>query len=248
MTAADSIAGEGLFQDSPCTSLPILRTHQLASRPRDCKKPIPPRPGFPRWRLCGRPKCCRRCHDLWAWKQAKCLLRSVAVLPPTHFLTLRSVASGRTDEAFSEGIDKFLKALRRRCPDGFEYLMVNEWRKGVRHAHALIRVDEFMPFRALQRAVREAKEMAGLLCSVERVRDVIAVTKYIFKDLADPDEKAELPPAAFPGKIFRPSRGFLTKPFKQLWRDVRKNQPPKLEDGIQLLPRGEGATTSQIGG
>ena len=42
----------------------------------------PPRHGsVPQWRRCGRPKCCRGCRDLWAWKHARCLRRSVAVLP-----------------------------------------------------------------------------------------------------------------------------------------------------------------------
>jgi hypothetical protein len=154
-----------------------------------------------------------------------CLRRSVAILPPTHFLTLHPGAAGTTDKAFSGAITKFLKALRRRSPGKLlEYLVVNEWKDTVRHAHALIRVGGSMSFRAMRRAVREAKVLADVRCSVERVRSVTGAANYLFKHTRRPERKAELAPETFRGKMYTVSKGFLVKPFKELWADVRRDR------------------------
>ena len=99
----------------------------------------------------------------WAWKMAKCLRRSVAVLPPTHFLTLHAGTCGTTDAEFGDAARKFLKALKRRCPGKrLEHLLVNEWCGTVRHAHVLIRTSAPVSKRAMRRIAREARKVAGV--------------------------------------------------------------------------------------
>jgi hypothetical protein len=235
MITANRGAGEGTVPTNPddtrsSTPIPILRTQQLAPpsssvRPAGCRHPIPPCPGAPRWRRCGRPKCCRDCRDLWAWMMAIRLRRSFKTLPPTHFLTLHPGASGATDKAFTKAITKFLKALKRRCPaQQMEYLLVNEWRHGVRHAHVLIRIVHPMSRRAVRQAVRTARDVAGVRCSGARVRNVMGAANYIFKHTKRLERKAELTPAGFRGRMYTVSKGFLTKPFKELWQDVQKTR------------------------
>jgi hypothetical protein len=181
------------------------------TKPAGCKRPYRTGGG---WRRCGRPKCCRGCRDLWGWKQASCLSRSFTTLPPTHFATLRP-RPGATNPAFGEASAKFLRALSRRSP-GLEYLKVNEWRNGVQHAHALLRAQEVS-----RRAVHESRRVAGLRCAVKRVRNPTGAARYVFKHTRRPDRKAELPPAGFRGRLVMASRGFLTKPFHELWSGIR---------------------------
>lgn len=154
---------------------------------------------------------------------AKCVRRSVLVQPPTHFLTLRPGPLVTASKAFARGRVKFLNALKRRLPNKrLEYLVVNEWRNGVPHAHALIRVGGSMPRRKMRRAVREAKGVAGLRVSVRPIRNVMGAANYIFKHTRRPERKAELTPQSFRGRMFTASKGFLTKPFDELWREVKE--------------------------
>ena len=123
-----------------------------------------------------------------------------------------------TNEAFSEAAPKFLQALRYRCPGQiFEYLKVNEWRRAVQYAHVLLRVRG----RISRRAVREAKRVAGVRCSVKPVKNVVGVANYLFKHTKRPERKAELTPATFRGRMYSVTKGFLTMPFKDLWREAR---------------------------
>ena len=69
-----------------------------------------------------------------------------------------------------------------------------------------------------RRAVREAKRVAGVRCSVQPVRNVVGVANYLFKHTKRPERKAELTPANFRGRMYTVSKGFLTKPFKDLWQ------------------------------
>ncbi len=173
------------------------------------------------WKRCGRPKCCRECHDLWAWKHASAVRLSVVDLPPTHFMTLRPIP-GMTNETFAESLRKFRKELRRpnRCPK-LEYLIVTEWRNGVQHAHALLRVPETISERALHRAVRDSRRIAGLLAAIKPIRNVVGAVNYLFKHTKRPEKKAELPPSLFRGRVFTSSRNFLIKPMKRLWLEYR---------------------------
>lgn len=171
-----------------------------------------------KWKRCGRPKCCRECRDLWAWRHTTAIWRSVRTLPATHFLTLRR-SEERTDQGFSRAVSKFWKSLKRRChkTGGIEYLLVHEWRDGIHHAHALVRVEG----RVTRRMIRDAKQLAGLHVSWRPIRNQLGAVAYIFKHTMNPERKAELPPVSFQGKVFTTSRRFLTKPLKTLWREYR---------------------------
>src|SRR5579872_1979528 len=109
-------------------------------RPTDCRNPrlVPTRDG-PDWKRCNRPKCCRACRDGWAWKNASAVHSSVRERPPTHFLTIhKRLGVFLSDAGFSKAVSRFLLALGRRVSGKLEYILVNEWSKGVRHAHALL--------------------------------------------------------------------------------------------------------------
>src|SRR5207244_2635053 len=90
-------------------------------------------------KVCGRPKCSWECRGRWAWKTAKCLVRSFEELPPTHMIRLTSFAMLLSDRELTKRLQRFLERLRYRVP--CEYLLVNEWNGGHRHVHLLIRAD-----------------------------------------------------------------------------------------------------------
>ena len=120
-----------------------------------------------------------------------------------------------TNAEFSEAVAKFMLALRRRVSE-LTYLLVREWRNGVQHAHALLRVR-----RLTRTAMRASREVAGVRCSAARVRDVDRVASYVFKETKRIEKKAELAPANFRGRMYTVSRGFLTKSFTKLWRELQ---------------------------
>jgi hypothetical protein len=189
-----------------------------------CRDPKPPTPSYPKWRLCGRPRCCRACHDHWAWRMSECLLASFRVLPPTHFLVLRPVP-GRTNAAFLKAMGRFANALRyRRRKLGLAYFRIYEWRQGIIHAHLLVRADESVYAHA-----REAAEVAGLAATIREVESVERVARYVVKHTKKLSKKAELAPGNFRGQLYCAMRKFLTQPFKelrkQLWEEAK--QPSK---------------------
>ena len=53
------------------------------------------------------------------------------------------------------------------------------------------------------------------------VKNVLGVANYLFKHTKRPERKAELTPESFRGKMYTVSKGFLTKPFRELWREVK---------------------------
>lgn len=198
----------------------------LSPRPVGCLHPYPVRTqgNVTVWRRCGRPKCSRGCRDLWAWKRVSAVKVSVQRLPPTHFLTLRP---GPTVPHNSSGkcCTKFWRAARRRgrCPE-LEYLAVREWKGGVQHAHALIRVPRGISTRALRRIVRDSGAAAGVRVSCKRVRTHHGAVNYLCKHTRRREKKAELPPRSFRGKIYVASRGFLTASVDELWREFRRRE------------------------
>lgn len=191
-------------------------------RPPGCKRPYLAKSttGLV-WKRCGRPKCCRGCRDVWGWKRVSAICLSVATRAPTHFLTLRR-ARVLSDQEFGKATACFLRALARRCQRCLEYLLVREWVGGVPHAHALVIVR-----RVTRAAVRSATEATkGLIrCSCCPLRqNPAAAVRYVFKHTRRPERKAELPPAGFKGRMFTTSRGFLIRPFKELWREFRESR------------------------
>jgi hypothetical protein len=134
--------------------------------------------------------------------------------------TLGELSDGRrgeTDVTFARAISKFFLALKRRHPGGFEYLLVNEWRQGVRHAHALLRLRGKLS----RRKVRDAKKVAGLRVRYAPVRKPVGAANYLFKHTKRAERKAELTPMGFRGRMYTASKGFLNKPFKELWREIQ---------------------------
>lgn len=65
------------------------------------------------------------------------------------------------------------------------------------------------------------------MCSVMPVKNVVGASNYIFKHMKNPEKKAELTPETFKGKMYTVSKGFLTKPFQDLWEEIRtESEPP----------------------
>jgi hypothetical protein len=217
------VALERRSEDRQSVSQTPLPNHKNAlirsARPPGCKRPYLARSADgPVWKKCGRAKCCRQCRDLWGWKQASAISASVAVRVPTHFMTLRRVGV-LSDTDFGKAAARFLRSLARRCEQGLEYLLVREWVKSVPHAHALLIVR-----RVTRKAVRSALVATGELfrCSCCPLRkNPVAAVRYVFKVTHRPERKAEIPPAGFRGRMFTASRGFLTRPLKELWREFR---------------------------
>lgn len=210
-TGADKVGGD-LHQDKKA-----LTRAARPPRPEGCKWPflVARTSGF-RWQRCNRPKCSRRCRDVWGWKRAKCVCRSFLTLPPSHFATIHP-QEGMTNATFCVALGKFMLALRRRVA-GLAYLLVREWVRGVMHAHGLFRAERISQ-RAMRRVVREAKVVANVRASVKPARNPAGVAVYIFK--AGRKKKAELPPQGYRGRLFTKSRDFLVTSFAVLWRAIQ---------------------------
>src|SRR5262249_54233251 len=132
------------------TSLPGDADHYLCEQLRKILAVPPPVPhrcprARRRWdpaarreyrQICASPKCSVECRKRWAWKMARCLIRSFQTLPPTHMIRLTAFAM-LTDRELTKRIRQFLDRLRYRVP--LEYLLVNEWSDGHRHVHILVR-------------------------------------------------------------------------------------------------------------
>jgi hypothetical protein len=206
-------------------------------RPTDCRNPrlVPTRAG-PVWKRCNRPKCCRVCRDGWAWKQASAVQQSVAERPPTHFLTIhKRLGVFLTDAAFSKALGRFFLALGRRVSGKLEYLVVNEWSKGVRHAHALVLAPGGIPRRACREAAAATGELLRITC--ETVHNPLGAVSYLFKHTRRRDRKAELPPVGFRGRLFTSSRGFLVRPIEALWREFRASRGHSTDDADEERPQ-----------
>lgn len=91
--------------------------------------------------------------------------------------------------------------------------------------------------RSLREAVRGAAEVANVLVTLKPVGNAIGAAKYILKDIRDPRKQPELPPKGFRRRLIRTSRGFLTAPLKELWKQVqlaRKGSTSVPRGGLEL--------------
>jgi hypothetical protein len=109
--------------------------------------------------------------------------------------------------------------VKRRLDGDLEWLWISEWRDGQRHIHVLLRTSRGLPRGVVQ---KDLAKVGPYRCSCKRVRNVPGVARYIVKDLKNPEKKAEIAPAGFQGRLFSASRGFLTAPLKDLWRQIRQ--------------------------
>jgi hypothetical protein len=97
-----------------------------------CRSPRPARDPQGRvvWRACGGTRCSRECRDRWAWKHWRCLDRSFATLPPTHFVTIFPTGP-RAGNTFAKDIGKAMTRLRAELGGRMEYARAFEWSKGL---------------------------------------------------------------------------------------------------------------------
>src|SRR5438094_276176 len=110
-------------RSTPVVRPPSTKTSEvtISSRPPGCTNP---HLAGGVWKRCGKARCCRGCHDIFAWRQSLCLSRSFETQPPTHFAAVHPAAvSGRS---FAGDLGRALRRVRRRLP-GLEYLWAFEW-------------------------------------------------------------------------------------------------------------------------
>ena len=170
-----------------------------------------------RWIPCGRPRCSWQCRNLWARRMSAALRRSVAVLPPTHFLTL-AVLDPIGPKELTRCVGRVLRRLRYR---GCEYLCVSEWREGRRHHHVLVRIAGELTGVVVAGLWRASCPGVRARSYCRPVRSAEASVRYIVKDMKNGSKK-EVPPAEFSGRLFSYSGHFLAEPLKVLMRAVVK--------------------------
>ncbi len=179
---------------------------------------------------CGRPKCSVECRRLWAWKLAVCALYSFQTLPPSHHLVLHP-PDGMSERTLAALVGKWLVKLKRRLGGDLEYARVFEWQSGRVHAHVWFRTSQ----KVTSKLVRAILPPDVVFSCDSRRGSIIAAAKYMFKDVKNAEQKTQLPPLHFGGKLFVSSRGFFTQPVRELWKAVRA----EWEDRIQQRPRAE---------
>jgi hypothetical protein len=124
---------------------------------------------------------------------------------------------------FSKALKKFKQKLRRRA--GGEFLVVNEWRGGRRHAHVLIRAAGAL--RSEDLGVWWASSCpAPARHSCKPVRNPAGLARYVVKDVKDQSD-VEPPPPTFRGRLLSYSRHFLAASMRQLWTALRAEWFPK---------------------
>jgi hypothetical protein len=153
---------------------------------------------------CGRAKCSRECRKRYGRMLAECLQRSFAVLPPTHHVRL-TVQAILPDRELTKKLSDFLHKLRREI-GSLQYLLVNEWVRGRRHSHIVIRTPAALSTPIIRRVwSRVCPIDANPHCGP--VRCAAALARYVAKHLND--EEPELPPEDFTGRLHNSSRHFF---------------------------------------
>src|SRR5205823_2180404 len=108
-----------------------------------------------------------------------------------------------TDRELTKLISKFLRSLKRQVgPHALEYLSVNEWAKGHRHHHFLIRTEARLTtglFGEVLTSACSGLDIMSHYCAP--VENAEASARYLFKRLKD-DRKAELVPESFGGHVY----------------------------------------------
>jgi hypothetical protein len=118
---------------------------------------------------------------------------------------------------FAKLIGRSLAKLKKRVGVGVEYIRIFEWKRGRVHAHVWLRTE----------ADVTAEVVSGILppevrfsCKPRR-GSITAAARYLFKAIRKAEEKTQLPPQDFRGKLFVASRGFFVRPIKALWKEVK---------------------------
>jgi hypothetical protein len=153
---------------------------------------------------------------------AACLGRVFTEEPPT--VTVRLTAFDVNDSVISKAESGFLRRLTYR---GHGYCFVREWQHDGtgRHIHLAIRSNGPLTTEEVGELWQAALASAASKPEVKQthyaapVRDVAALAHYLAKNGRG---RGALVPRSFRGRIFGCSKGFLPKPLKRLWRDIRE--------------------------
>lgn len=189
----------------------------LPRRRRWCAKRKPVldrRTGRRRYYRCGRAKCSVECRRAWARKWSAIQRRSYGVLPPTHMVRI-TVQEPISDAELTRCISRFLGRLKRR---GHEYLIINEWKRGKRHHHILVRAAGKLTRRMVREFWSASCPGKRFTRYCARVIDPVRVARYVVKDTR---EGGELPPEGFRGRVISSSEAFFSAPTKVLWAEQR---------------------------
>jgi hypothetical protein len=154
------------------------------------------------------------CRDRWARRWAWVQLRSYREKPPTHKVRL-TVPSTVSDRELTASVQKFCRRLTRR---GFEFFAVNEWARGRRHHHLLVRAAGQLTPATVGEWWRASCPRWKTSHYCQPVEDAAAVARYVVKFLRD-DTKKELPPRDFRGRLLSYSKGYFVRPQAELWKE-----------------------------
>jgi hypothetical protein len=129
--------------------------------------------------------------------------------------TVRGLCLGRFRE-------RLRRRARKRCLALF-IIGVHEWSNGRPHLHVLLITAILFTEDELWALWKACCRGCWAHCYCKPARTVPAAVAYVFKCVNDP-EKKELVPKSFRGRVVFHSRGFLTKPLRQLLKDYRQRR------------------------
>jgi len=150
-------------------------------------------------RICGRWRCSVECRERWSQKMGRRLSDELR-RRPAHFHVRLSCHARVSDRELSAGHSRFWRRLRKQTK--CEYFAMNEWKKGRRHAHAVVR--SRVPVSSAVVGRLWCLSLPGRTVSHHsgQIRNQQAISRYLCKLL-------ELPPATFSGRLYSCSRGFF---------------------------------------
>jgi hypothetical protein len=162
-------------------------------------------------------------------------MRAFRERPPG--VTVRLTAIRLDDATIGKAERAFLRRLTYR---GHEYAFVREWKRDGRgrHLHLAVRCAGPLTSEEVGAWWQEALDRAAGRPGVKKthyakpVRNPAALARYLAKDVRG---GGEMVPRSFRGRVFDSSRGFLPRPLKQLWKEVREEwfgraEPPTAQE------------------
>lgn len=182
----------------PISPLPVFIQPQIARRCRNPFWRIEPQTGTIVRLRCARSRCSVECRWRWRMKMRKRLFESLNARPIRYEIRLTSKRV-TDDKLLSAAHSRFFKSLRRQF--ALDYWSINEWSRGRRHLHAIIRVPGEIEHTLVADFWRQAILGENASSHIGAVRDQIAIATYLTK-------LEELPPQSFRGRLFNASRSF----------------------------------------
>jgi hypothetical protein len=189
---------------------PDVPPHTSGHGPYWCRHRGPPyfdpATGDTKHPVCGRPRCSQECRAIWARRRSRQLRGKWRHDPPTHHLRI-TVHAEVSDKALERALARFTRLLGRAAA---WWVRVTEWSNGKRHWHWAVRALGGVTPAVVRDCWQRSLPDVALDCAVGRVRNPMALARYLVKDERNPPFK-ELPPEGWRGQVIRGSRGYLAR-------------------------------------